>query len=149
MDKLNFKIYFEESDNNDLKKLLSKIPKSHKNLVKDFKFTYTKNNTLNGDKKHIGVIYKDKIEIAAPWNYSREFTTLHEIAHMVWAYKMSSKLKNEWKKISKKTLKDNKNINEKDPEELFCMAYAQYYAKNKITKFDHPEWEKFIKQLSN
>ena len=149
MDNFNFKLYIEKSENNDLEKLLTKLPNSHKNLVKDFKFKYTKNNTLNGDKKHIGVIHKDKIEIAAPWNYSREFTTLHEIAHMVWAYKINEKLKNEWKKIAKQTLNKNKNIGEKDPEELFCMAYAQNYAKNKITKFDHPEWTKFIKKISN
>jgi hypothetical protein len=137
---LNFKMFFESEKNGDLKKLLKKIPSSHKELVKDFKFKYTKNNTINSKNKHIGVIHKDKIEVAAPWNYGREFTTLHEIAHMVWSYKMTNKLKKEWSNIVKKT----KNKPKDTDEELFCHSYAQYYAKNKLLKFDIPEWNKFI-----
>ncbi len=140
MEKLNFKLFFESKNNGDLKKLLEKIPTGHKNLVKDFEFNYTKDNTLNGDKKHIGVIYQDKIEIAAPWNFGREFATLHEIAHMVWAYKLNSKLKKEWSALVKKT----KNKPKDSVEELFCQSYAQHYAKNKLKKFDIPEWMDFI-----
>jgi len=137
---LNFKIFFESRKNGDLKNLLEKIPKGHRSLVDEFNFKYTPNNTINGDSKHIGVIHKNKIEVAAPWNYGREFTTLHEIAHMVWAYKMTKELKKEWKKIVKNTKKKPKD----EYEELFAMAYAQHYAKNKLSKYDIPIWDKFI-----
>lgn len=142
MANLNFKMFLEDSENGDLEKLLEKIPSSHKKLIKDFTFKYTKNNTLNGDKKHIGVIHKDKIEVAAPWNYGREFATLHEIAHMVWAYKMTDKLKKEWSKIVKNT----KNKPKDTDEELFCHSYAQFYTKNKLIKYNIPEWNKFISE---
>lgn len=141
MIELNFHLFFESASNGDLEKLLTKIPKAHKELLNGFNFKYTHKNTLNGDNKHIGVIHKDKIEVAAPWNYGREFTTLHEIAHLVWAHKMTAKLKKEWCAIVKKT----KNKPKDECEELFAMAYAQTYAKNKLTKYDFESWQKFIK----
>ena len=141
MIKLNFQAFFERSSNGDLDKLLVKIPKGHKELLNGFKFKYTHKNTLNGDAKHIGVIHKDKIEVAAPWNYGREFTTLHEIAHLVWAHKMNAKLKKEWCKLAKKTKEKPKD----NCEELFAMAYAQTYAKNKLKKYDFESWQEFIR----
>lgn len=138
-----FKIFLESEVENNVKKMISKLPKGHQKLLKGYKFTYTPNNTLKGDDEHIGYIYKDKIVVAAPWNYGREFTTLHEIGHLVYEYKMTSKLKKEWEEIVKKT----KNKQKQNPEELFCMAYACFYAKHKIKVHDHPEWHDFIKKL--
>ena len=140
MIELNFQSFFEKSSNGDLDKLLIKIPKGHMKLLNGFKFKYTHKNTLNGDTKHIGVIHKDKIEVAAPWNYGREFTTLHEIAHLVWAHKMTKKLKKEWCNLANKT----KNKPKDSCEELFAMAYAQNYARNKLTKYDFDSWKSFI-----
>lgn len=137
-----FRLFLEKTEEEkNVQQLLKKLPAGHRNLLKGYKFKYQGGNTLKGDDGHIGVIYQDKITVAAPWNYGREFTTLHEIAHLVWEYKMTPKLKNEWKEIVSKTKNKQKQI----PEELFCMAYACHYAKHKIKIHDHPEWHEFIK----
>lgn len=137
---LNFKLFVESSGNGDLRKTLGKIPSGHRSLLRGFKFDYTSKNTLNGDKKHIGFVHRKVITVAAPWNYSREFTTLHEIAHVVWEKKLTDELREEWSRLVRSTRKKPKD----GVEELFCMSYAQYYAKNKMQKFDIPSWQKFI-----
>lgn len=149
---LNFKSFFESCDcetvpKEDIRKTLKKLPKSHRDLVKGFKINYTNGNTIEGDKKHIGFIHQRKIVVAAPWNYGREFTTLHEIAHMVWEYKVDSSMRKKWNEIAKDSIKKNKDLRGENPLELFCMAYAQHYAKNKLTKFEHPEWNDFVKKI--
>ena len=151
---LNFKSFMERCDcetvpRKDIKKTLNKLPKSHKDLVRGFEINYTNGNTIEGDKKHIGTIHKRKIVVAAPWNYGREFTTLHEIAHMVWEYKVDSSMRKEWNKIAKDSMEKNKDLRDENPLELFCMAYAQHYAKNKFTKFEHQKWHEFIKKIPN
>lgn len=151
---LNFKSFMERCDcetvpRKDIKKTLNKLPKSHKDLVRGFEINYTNGNTIEGDKKHIGTIHKRKIVVAAPWNYGREFTTLHEIAHMVWEYKVDPGMRKEWNKIAKDSMSKNKDLRDENPLELFCMAYAQHYAKNKITKFEHPKWHEFIEKIPN
>jgi len=83
------------------------------------------------------------VTIAAPWNYGREFTFLHELAHKVWENLVDEKMRNEWVALVKRT----KHKMQQNAEELFCMAYANHYAKNKIEIHNHPEWEKFIKKL--
>jgi len=145
---MNFKIYIENKINEkDTKDTLKKIPKSHADLVKDFKIIFQPNNTLKNDKEHVGLIDTDKktITIAAPWDYTREYTYLHEIAHLVWAVYTNDKLKKEWEAIVKST----KNKQKQSPEELFCMAYANHYANNKIEIHTHAKWEKFIKNFPN
>ena len=148
----NFKLFFEEKEMEDVNKLLNKLPTSHKKLIHGFKFKYTGNNTLNGDKKHVGVIYGKKIEVAAPWNYGREFTTLHEIAHLVWSHKLTPKLKKEWAKLLKSTKKEmnkkeiSKSSLNQGAEEIFAMSYANYYSKHKILTYNHPKWMDFIKE---
>lgn len=150
-----FKQFFENKQNQDLQKLLNKLPKKHKHLIKDMKFNYTGNNTLNGDKKHVGVIHKDKITVAAPWHYSREFTTLHEIAHMIWDHILSDEQKKKWSKLIKKNKSKLKKINmsasslNQNDEEIFSMCYANYYSKHKIITYFDPEWMKFIKSISS
>ena len=133
----------------DIDKTLDKLPKNHKYLVKDYKIVFQPSNSLNNDKKHIGVIdEKNKtITIAAPWNFSREFTLLHEVAHAVWKYLVSEEKKEEWKKLFKQTKSKNKKDLSQNQEEIFCMTYAQYYAKNKMKKFDHENLLEFIAKL--
>ena len=143
---MDFKEFFTEATEyeKDVKATLKKLPKSHQALVAGYKFKFQPGNALRGDSGHVGILNpKNKtLTIAAPWNYPREFTFLHEIAHQLWELLNSDKQK-EWKAIVKRTKEKQKQ----SAEELFCMAYANTYANNQITIHDHPEWEKFIKAL--
>lgn len=144
---MNFKLYLENTENcfRDVKKTFNKLPKSHYNLIKKYKIEFEPNNTLKGDDGHIGFIDEEnkKIKVAAPWNYGREFTLLHEVGHAVWKYLVDNKNKKEWEKIVKNT----KNKQKQNDEELFCMAYANYYAKHKIEIHNHENWNNFIKNI--
>lgn len=105
-------------------------------------------NTLKGDDGHVGMIVnkpKKLVRIAAPWNYGREFTVLHEIAHLVYeVYVRNTPFEKAWEKLSLST--PNRKMDE-PPEELFCHAYACYFAKNKIEIHHHPAWDRFIKKV--
>ncbi len=81
-----------------------------------------------------------EIALAGPWNYGREFTILHEIGHRVWESIVPPEMKKQWVAIVQQT----KHKQNQEPEELFCMAYANHYAKNQIVIHDHPEWHRFI-----
>lgn len=149
MKKTSFKEFMKndmEEEKGDISKTLNKIPPAHAALVKGYHWKFHPGNTLNGDDEHIGYIDdKDKvIAVAAPYNYGREFTVLHEIAHKVWDT-LSPNLKNQWKHICANT----KNKQNQDFVELFCQAYANTYVKNKIVIHNHPEWDRFIKSLSS
>lgn len=135
----NFLTESEEKDN--VKELIAKLPKKHQQLIKGYKFHYTSGNTLPGDDGHVGVVYKDKITVAAPWNYGRAFVTLHEIAHVVYEHLMTPELKKEWKNVVKK----HPNPQEKNAEENFAMAYACFYSKHKVETYHKPAWMEFIK----
>ena len=139
---LKFKIFLNESES-DLKDTISVLPEKHAKLLDGVKVKYTCGNTLDFDKKHVGQIKNNKMIVSAPWNYSRQFTTLHEIGHLVWCQLDNSK-KEEWKKIVKKI---KTKIKEKNTEELFCMAYANYYSKHKLVIYSNKYWEDFIKSL--
>ena len=142
---MSFKIFLEKKEEEkDIENLLNKLPKKHKDLLKNFNFKYTPGNTLDNDKDHIGVILKNKITVAAPWNYSRKFTTLHEIAHLIWEEIVTKEQKKEWSEIVKKT-KGKQNQNN---EELFCMAYGCYYSNKHCPRIhDHETWNEFIKKI--
>lgn len=143
---LNFYLLLEKMESEEQKNLnatLKKLPKKHRRLLNGFKVKFSPNNTIKGDHNHIGYIFKDKIEIAAPWNYGREFTFLHEIAHLLWEKIITKQQKKLWSKIVLK----NKNRLKQNDEELFCMAYANTYAKHKIKAHSNEYWEKFIKGL--
>ncbi len=134
-------------DNEDVEKALAKLPKGHRELVKGFKVVFEPNNTLKGDKGHVGVIMtspKRQIKVASPWNYGRGFCFLHEVGHLVWEKFMSDELRKKWKAICSRTKEKKKD---EPPEELFCHAYANTYANQQIVIHTHPEWEKFIKNL--
>ena len=133
----------EEEEN--IQQTLAKLPPSHSALVHGYSWHFDGGNTLDGDDQHVGCIDpKNKtITIAAPWNYGREFTVLHEVGHQVWDHLLDPSFKHHWVGIVNNT----QNKQNQSPEELFCMAYANYYAKNKIVIHDHPEWNRFIEAL--
>ena len=137
---------FIENYEQDIKETLSKLPKKHQNLVRGYKFKFQPGNTLKGDNDHIGVTDEEKkaITIAAPWNYGREFTFLHEVGHKIWEG-LSPEQQNKWTDIVKKT--KMKKQDRQNAEELFSMSYANHYAKHKHVMFTYPEWEKFIKSI--
>jgi len=132
----------------DVRKTIKKLPKSHQKLVKSYKFKFQKNNTLNGDHDHIGENDEDKkiITVCAPWNYGREFTLLHEIGHLVWTHFMTDALKDQWKKAYEEAemlKKDRQN-----PEEIFCHAYAATFSQRPPMAYYKPKWVKLIKTIN-
>jgi len=131
----------------DIARTLSKIPPTHRELVKGYRWKFHAGNTLNGDNQHIG--YMDdknkEIALAGPWNYGREFTILHEIGHRVWEKLIPPEMKNKWTMVVRQT----KHKQNQEPEELWCMAYANFFAKNKIVIHDHPEWHQFVRSIVN
>lgn len=145
---MEFKQFLEVHDHimKDVRKTLQKIPKRHAALVKDWKFEFQDGNGVKGDYDHIGWMERDKkkITVAAPWNYGRQYAFLHEVAHLVWENFVNEKMRKEWSKIVDST-KDPKQ--DQGYEELFCMAYADTYAKNKIVIHNHDKWEEFIRRL--
>lgn len=144
---MDFRQFLIEADQHqkDVKETLAKLPKKHRDLVAGYRFKFQPGNTLKNDKTHIGYLDNDKKEIcvAAPYNYGREFTLLHEIGHRIWEKLMTHEMRIKWHEIVSKT----KNKQNQNDEELFCMSYASCYAKNKITIHDHPAWNAFIKKL--
>jgi len=142
-----FRRFFEQTKEQEanITATLNKLPPSHRKLVSEYKIKWHNDNTLQGDDGHIGIVNPNTktITIAAPWNYGREFTFLHEIAHKVFERFMTKSMFAEWKKIVAGT-KDKMHQN---AEELWCMAYANHFAKNKIVIHDHPEWDNFIKKF--
>ena len=147
---MSFREYLIKSENSykeEIKKTLNKLPATHSALIKGFKFEFQGGNTLKNDTQHVGMIdvAKKKIIIAATFRYGREWTILHELAHLIYAKFLTPVLIKEWKKITKST--KMKKEDRQDPQELFCHAYSCFYSKNKIVKFDFPEWEEFIKKV--
>ena len=152
----SFRKFFHKSEEEkDLNKTIDKIPKSHQDLLDSYKFKLQGGNTLDDDDKHIGYMDAgdEEIAVAAPWNYGREFAILHEIAHVVWE-NIPNNIRANWEDLVKKTkhIQDKKPNTESDSldqpaEELFCMSYANYYAKHKITTYSNPDWMDFISCL--
>jgi len=148
---MQFRVFYylneakSKKESGDLSTTLGKIPKSHRKFLKGYSFDFQGDNVLSGSDDNIGSNDLDhkKIVIAAPWNYGREFAILHEIGHLVWCHLMCAHTKRQWKAIVKKT----KGKVNQGAEELFCHAYANTYAKNKIEVHNHPEWERFIKKM--
>jgi hypothetical protein len=142
-----FKEFFTEAteEEKNVRTTLKKLPKNHRDLIKGYKFHWERGCCLKGDNNHIGIINpKTKIiTIAAPYNYGREYTVLHEIAHKVWE-KLPLELKKKWLIVVKENPHRDKSQNE---EENFAMSYADFYAKNKLVKHNCPAWVNFIKNL--
>lgn len=146
---MRFKQYVSEEERKDILGTLEKLPKAHSDLVKDYQISFQPSNSLKGDSRHIGFIDEKnkKITLSAPWNYGREYTFLHEIGHAVWNYLVGEDEKKEWKKIVEKTRSKNKKDLDQNDEEIFCMTYAQRYAKNKLCKYDHDELVDFVSKI--
>jgi hypothetical protein len=145
---MDFKEFLNEQESEEKKNIdqtIGKLPKSHAALIRGYKWKFQGGNTLDRDNQHIGVVDDNKklITVAAPWNYGREFTALHEIGHKVWEKFVTPELRKEWSRIAKK----NKNRLKQNDEELFAMAYANNYAHNRIEVHTCPEWDKFIEKL--
>ena len=146
-----------EEEEKNIQAMLKKLPKKHAALMKGFKFRYVPGNTLKGDDEHIGLIKGKTVTVAGPWNYGREFTTLHEIGHMVFEKLVTPSIKKAWESLLKKTksslVKELKSKQIKtdalnqEAEELFCMAYAATYAKHPSIIYHHKAWVDFIKRL--
>lgn len=138
----------EGKESEDVKKTLGKLPKRHRDLIKNYKVVFQPSNGLKGDPEHIGYIDEEKktIAIAAPWNHSREYTLLHEVGHAVWKSLVGEEKRREWKHLLAKHRGKNKHLNQ-EHEEMFCMLYAQHYAKNKLEKYDHDELLKFVAKI--
>jgi hypothetical protein len=134
-----------DEEKRDIEKTLGKLPPSHAGLVRGYRWKFHAGNTLNGDDEHVGYVDDNtkEIAVAGPWNYGREFTILHEVAHKVWEQYVSQPMKKQWHQIVAAT----KHKQDQEPEELFCMAYANHYAKNKIVIHSHKEWDDFIKGI--
>lgn len=154
--KMEFKTFLESEEQKDVEKLISSLPKKHRDLLNGYKFKYTSGNTLDGDNDHIGYIFKDRIVVAAPWNYSRAFTTLHEIAHLVWEHLMTKELRNKWSELVKSTKqkqidkfphKEQKHALRQNAEEIFCMSYAATYCSHSPIIWVNDNWIKFIKSI--
>jgi hypothetical protein len=145
---MNFKTWLEGAEEDkDVRKTLAKVPKAHSALLRGYKFFWQDGNTLKNDPEHIGFIKgspENIVTIASPWNYGREYTLLHELGHLVWAKFVPAEKREQWQHVVNNT-KDKQNQN---AEELFCMAYANTYANNKIEIHSHPEWERFIKSIA-
>jgi hypothetical protein len=156
-----FRTFLESEETKDVKEMLGNIPKKHAALVQGHKWVFQSGNVLKGDGEHVGIINdKEKtVTVAAPWRYSREFTSLHEIGHRVYRTFMTPELKKEWSKLLEKTLAKHKNEVKKNgedvsalnqnKEELFSMIYAVTYCTHKITAFNYKDWVDFIKKVPN
>jgi hypothetical protein len=136
-------IEHKSEERKNLDAVISKLPDNHQKLLKHFDITYTCKNTLNGDDEHIGMIHKFDVEVAAPWRYSREFTTLHEIAHLVWEKIVSNEDKKDWSKLAK-LYKGEPKMND---EELFCMVYAAAYSTHPPATYNIEKLTKFVKKF--
>jgi len=147
MSAMDFKNFITENEKNmkDTKATLASIPKKYAALIKGYKFIFQADNTLKGDKNHVGVIDDGKktITIAAPYNYGREFTILHELAHLVWMHCVTEKNKKVWHSAAKPHLNSLKDSS----EEIFCMVFANVFCKNPVTKFAIPALEKVVKKI--
>jgi len=144
----SFKQFMEDEmdgEKADIANTLEKLPDSHAALVQGYNWKFHAGNTLNGDEEHVGYMddHEKEIAIAAPYNYGREFTVLHEIAHRVLEKFVTPEHKQMWMQIVQNTPEKQ----DQNAEELFCMAYANHYAKNKIVIHDHPQWHQFIENL--
>jgi hypothetical protein len=142
---VNFRKYLNDSESTDVKKTLEKLPTKHRKLVAPFKIQFQGGNTLKGDKGHVGCVDEKKmtITVASPWNFPREFTFIHEIAHLVWREFMTPKLREEWARLLKKKPPEVKDTD----EEIFAHVYSNHFVSNKVPKHTDPSWDNFIKKL--
>ena len=137
---------FLENHEKEINGTISKLPKRLQKILSGYNYVFEPGLGLKGDKKHIGAIdsEKKKITVSAPFEYGRNFCLLHELGHLYYAAFMTKKEKDVWKDVSQITKRKNRHLDNND-EENFCHSFAQHFCQNKLVKFSHPEWEKFMK----
>ncbi len=138
-----FEDYIREDE--AVRATIAKLPESHRALVKGYDFRFEPGNTLKDDPGHVGRVYIDgndkTITIASPWRWGRETVLLHETAHLVYAEFVKGK---EWEDKWRKVYKSEPGPKKEGAEEAFCHAYANFFAENKVSKFDLKPWSKFM-----
>ena len=142
---MDFKQFLESKNPEELNTTLHKLPPKVRNLIKGYKISFIPESTLKNDKKHVGIVDKDKksIIISAGWNYSREMELLHEIGHLIWEELLTNQQKKEWINIAKNT-KEKQNQN---AEELWCFAFANHFTHMKVDIHTHTTWDNFVKKV--
>lgn len=131
-------------DKKDIEDTIKILPKQVQALLKGYKISTQNGHTIKGDPGHIGFndLQGKKLAVASPWLYPKQFAFLHECGHRVFAYLDKAK-KQEWLNLAKV----HKHESEKDPEEVFCHAFANHFSKNKMVKHSNEHWDNFIKSL--
>lgn len=144
-----FRLFVEGSDASraDLRRTLAKLPAAHRRLVSGYAWKFEGGNTLAGDRDHVGLLDASKktITVAAPWNYGREYSILHEIAHLVWVRLLDAGQRGRWRELARST--PMRPADRQGAEELFCMAYAATFTKHPPTTYHHGAWETFVRSL--
>jgi hypothetical protein len=102
-----FRKFYESKTDDEAEESLKKLPKGHRALLKGYKFKFENGVNLKGYPDSIGLIHlgnpeRKLIQVAAPWNYGREFAMLHEVGHRVYEQIMTKELKGKWAEIAKK-----------------------------------------------
>lgn len=132
-----------------VKETIARLPAPHRALVKGYDIRFEPGNTLKDDPGHVGRVYiggKDKtITISSPWNYGREFTLLHEVAHFVYNKFV---IKTKWEAAWYKIYKAESGPKKEGAEEAFCHSYAAFYCKSPPEKFCIKSWRKFMEEFS-
>lgn len=161
---MRFSKFIEQSEDmtdetKDIQTTLAKLPPSHASLVNGYHWKFHPGNTLIGDDEHVGYVddRTKEIAVASPWNYGREFTVLHEVAHKVWERFIATnpQLFKMWHEIVRRENSQQAQQPEKpssealrqSPEEIFCMVYANYYTKHKVVTYHKKAFMEFIPKL--
>ncbi len=144
MDK--FESYIREDK--AVRETINKFPERYRSFLDDYDIRFEPGNTLRDDPGHVGRVFiggnNNTITIASPWNYGREFTLLHEIAHLIYDRFVKN---TEWERKWKKVYKLEPGPKREGAEESFCHALAQYYVTTKVSKFDLKPWKKFMDEF--
>lgn len=136
-------MFLQESDT-DARDTVKKLPKKYRKLLRGYQFKFQNSNTLDHDDENIGKVQGNKITVAAPWFYPKEFTFLHEIGHVVWEKMIKgTSLEKQWKSL----LKNTKNKVKQNDEEIFCHSFSAAYSTNPPLKHYHKNLINFIKNL--
>jgi hypothetical protein len=145
---LDRKLFLEQTKEQEenIKKTLAKLPKTHQKLMDGFKIVWQCDNVLKGDKGHVGLVDTEKktITLAAPFRWSSEHVLLHEIAHLIWNILVSKELKAKWAALMKKI---KRPLDEKNDEELFCHAFASHFCFNPTEKFSDDRLMNMVQEI--
>lgn len=144
----SFLLFLEQTKEQEenVKKTIAKLPKTHQKLVDGYKFVWQCDNHLKGDKGHVGLLdtAKKTITIAASFRWSQEWVLLHEIAHLVYNILLSEEMRGKWAELMKKV---KRPLGEKDDEEVFSHSFSNHFAFNQVDKFDDDRVMDMMKEI--